>query len=279
MLVEKNSEFSLKNIERISDSGQLFSILVNIMEKLRSKDGCMWDREQTHDSIKRNIIEEAYEAVDSIEEKRFQELSEELGDILLQVVFHSKIAADSRQFNICDVLRKIIKKLIRRHPHVFDNKIVNSSHEVLANWEEIKKEERRVKDKKNKSMFSDIPKILPSLHYAYEIQNRASRLGFDWDNAGEVIQKIKEEIKEMDTEFKKGNTKKLEGEIGDILFSVVNLSRHINIDSEKSLKDTCKKFIKRFDFMEKYAEEHGLDFKNMTLDEKDKLWEVAKKNL
>jgi tetrapyrrole methylase family protein/MazG family protein len=282
--VKKNSKFDfkkidLKNIENINESAQLFSILVKIMEKLRSKDGCMWDREQTHDSIKRNIVEEAYEAVDSIEEKKYQELSEELGDILLQIVFHSQIACDNGQFNIYDVLKKIIKKLIRRHPHVFDNKIVSSSHEVLANWEEIKKEERKVKAKEDKSMFSDIPKILPSLHYAYEIQNRASRLGFDWDNACGVVQKIKEEIKEMDMEFTKGDSERLEGEIGDILFSMVNLSRHINIDSEKSLKDTCKKFIKRFDFMKKYAEEHHLDFKNMPLDEKDKLWEIAKKNL
>ncbi|MBM3707182.1 MAG: nucleoside triphosphate pyrophosphohydrolase [Actinobacteria bacterium] len=277
--MKKNFKISLKNIEYLSDSGKLFLILVNIMEKLRSENGCMWDREQTHESIKRNLVEEAYEAVDTIEEKKYQELSEELGDILLQVVFHSKIAADNRQFNICDVLKKIIKKLVRRHPHVFDNKIVNSSHEILTNWEEIKKEERRIKDRENKSMFSDIPKIIPSLHYAYEIQSRASRFGFDWDSLNGVIQKIKEEFKEIDAEYKKGDIKKLGEEIGDILFSIVNLSRHMSIDSEKSLKDACNKFIKRFDFMEKYAEERGLDFKNMPLDKKDKLWEIAKKNL
>ena len=275
----KKYEYNLKNIEQIDDSAKLFLILVDIMEKLRSEDGCMWDREQTHDSIKKNIIEEAYEAVEAIEEKNYEELSEELGDILLQVVFHSNIAANAGQFNISDVLKRIIKKLIRRHPHVFDSKTVRSSREILANWEEIKKEERFIKEKEDKSMFSDIPKILPSLHYAYEIQNRASRLGFDWNNLDGVIRKIKEEIKEMDNELKRDCTKKLEGEIGDILFSVINLSRHLNIDSERSLKETCKKFIKRFDFMEKYAEENRLDFKSMTLEEKDKLWEIAKKNL
>ncbi|MBM3707794.1 MAG: nucleoside triphosphate pyrophosphohydrolase [Actinobacteria bacterium] len=277
--MQKKSEFDKENIEHISDPGRLFLNLVKIMDKLRSENGCMWDREQTHESIKRNLVEEAYEAVETIEENKYQELSEELGDIILQVVFHSKIAADSGQFDICDVLRKIIKKLIRRHPHVFDSKVVNNSQEILVNWEEIKKQERKVKEKKNRSMFSEIPKIIPSLHYAYEIQNRASRLGFDWDSLNGVIMKIKEEIEEMYSEYKNGDTKKIGEEVGDILFSIVNLSRHLNIDSEKSLKNACKRFIERFDFMEKYAEEHGLDFKSMPLDKKDELWEIAKKNL
>ncbi|GAJ21635.1 unnamed protein product [marine sediment metagenome] len=167
----------LENIDKINDSSKLFSILVNIMKKLRSKDGCMWDREQSHDSIKRNLIEETYEAVECIESSNLEGLKEELGDLMLQIVFHSQMASESGEFNINDVMKNIIEKLIRRHPHVFENKILNNCDEILENWEDIKKAERKKSLKKKDSIFADIPKILPSLHYAYEIQNRASRLG------------------------------------------------------------------------------------------------------
>ncbi len=267
------------NLDSIDSPGELFLILVEVMKRLRSEEGCIWDREQTHDSIKRNLVEEAYEAVDSIEEKDYQDLKEELGDILLQVVFHSRIAADYDEFDIDDVLRTIIKKLVRRHPHVFSGRAVGSSDEVLANWEDIKKEERKNKSKKNDSMFSNIPRILPALHFAYEIQNRASRLGFDWEGPGGVVEKIKEEVTELEIEIRSRDKDRISDEIGDILFTIVNLSRHTDIDSEKSLKDTCKKFITRFDYMEKYAEENGLDFKNLSLAEKDNLWEIAKRNI
>ncbi len=267
------------NLDSIDSPGELFLILMEVMKILRSEEGCIWDREQTHDSIKRNLVEEAYEAVDSIEEKDYQDLKEELGDILLQVVFHSRIAADYDEFDIDDVLRTIIKKLVRRHPHVFSGRAVGSSDEVLANWEDIKKEERKNKSKKNDSMFSNIPRILPALHFAYEIQNRASRLGFDWEGPGGVVEKIKEEVTELEIEIRSRDKDRISDEIGDILFTIVNLSRHTDIDSEKSLKDTCKKFITRFDYMEKYAEENGLDFKNLSLAEKDNLWEIAKRNI
>ena len=267
------------NLDSIDSPGELFLILVEVMKRLRSEEGCIWDREQTHDSIKRNLVEEAYEAVDSIEEKDYQDLKEELGDILLQVVFHSRIAADYDEFDIDDVLRTIIKKLVRRHPHVFSGRVAGSSDEVLANWEDIKKEERKNKSKKNDSMFSNIPRILPALHFAYEIQNRASRLGFDWEGPGGVVEKIKEEVAELEIEIRSRDKDRISDEIGDILFTIVNLSRHTDIDSEKSLKDTCKKFITRFDYMEKYAEENGLDFKNLSLAEKDNLWEIAKRNI
>jgi len=269
----------LENIDKINDNSKLFSILVNIMKKLRSKDGCMWDREQSHDSIKRNLIEETYEAVECIESSNLEGLKEELGDLMLQIVFHSQMASESGEFNINDVMKNIIEKLIRRHPHVFENKILNNCDEILENWEDIKKAERKKSLKKKDSIFADIPKILPSLHYAYEIQNRASRLGFDWDEIKEVFKKIKEEINEINEELKRGKKDAVANEIGDTLFSIVNFSRHLDIDCEQCLKNTSKKFIQRFDFMEKYAKENNLDFKKMSLEEKDKLWEIAKKNL
>jgi tetrapyrrole methylase family protein/MazG family protein len=277
--------FAPEKIDGISSPPELFSILLLVMAKLRGDNGCMWDREQTHESIKRNLVEEAYEAVDSIEEKDHQELKEELGDIMLQVVFHSSIAEDDGEFGITDVLRSIIKKLVRRHPHVFAGTIVQNSDEVLSNWEDIKRKERQDKSQLNgrqgqesDSMFSNIPRLLPALHFAYEIQNRAARLGFDWEGPQGVIEKIREEAFELEKELSQKENNRVPEEIGDMLFTIVNLSRHMDIDSEKALKDSCRKFIARFDYMEKYAIEKGLDFKSMKLSAKDALWDIAKKN-
>lgn len=272
------TEKLLNNLGDIRNPGELFLILVAVMEKLRSEKGCVWDREQTHKTIKKNLVEEAYEAVESIEGESYQELKEELGDILLQVVFHSQIAQENSEFDINDVLRNILNKLVRRHPHVFGDKLVAGSQEVLANWEDIKKEERKEKSSKDLSVFTNIPKILPSLHYANEIQSRAARFAFDWEKSNDVLDKIKEEIEELERELPGGEIGQISDELGDILFSIVNLSRHLKIDSEESLKNTCKKFISRFDFMEDYALKHGLDFKNLSLVEKEKLWEIAKKS-
>lgn len=268
----------LENIDKINDSSKLFAILVNIMKKLRSPDGCMWDREQNHKTIKKNLIEETYEAVESIEDEDYKGLREELGDLLLQIVFHSQIASECKRFDISSVLRGIIKKLVRRHPHVFDGLDLTSSEKILQNWEDIKKRERK-KKKKPGSIFSGIPRSLPSLHYAFEIQNRASRLGFDWEAAVDIFGKMEEELDELKREVKKNERSAVSGEIGDVLFTVVNFSRHLGIDCEDSLYNTSKKFIKRFDFMEKYAGENNLDFKNLPLEEKDRLWEMAKKEI
>ena len=211
MTIDPKFSFRAEDIEKEDDPGRLFLILVRIMEKLRSEKGCVWDREQTHQSIKKNMIEEAYEAVESIDNDNFQELKEELGDILLQVVFHSQIASDNGEFEINEVLRTIIVKLIRRHPHVFSDKEVANSSEVLANWEDIKKEERKEKLTGSTSIFANIPKILPALHYAYEIQNRAARLGFDWEDTDGVIKKLMEEFDELKDEIEAGNSTALSG--------------------------------------------------------------------
>ena len=271
------TEKLLNNLGDIRNPGELFLILVAVMEKLRSEKGCVWDREQTHKTIKKNLVEEACEAVESIEGESYQELKEELGDILLQVLFHSQIAKENSEFDINDVLRNVLNKLVRRHPHVFGDKLVAGSQEVLANWEDIKKEERKEKSSNDLSVFTNIPKMLPSLHYANEIQSRAARFGFDWEKSNDVLDKIKEEIEELERELPGRKISQISDELGDILFSIVNLSRHLKIDSEESLKNTCKKFINRFDFMEDYALKHGLDFKNLSLVEKEELWEIAKK--
>ncbi len=269
----------LKLLDRIEQADELFKILLDIMKRLRSDKGCLWDREQDHKSLKKNLIEETYETVEAIESGDPENLTEELGDLLLQVVFHGQIADDEGTFNASDIIRTIIKKLLRRHPHVFSGARAGSSMEILAKWEDIKKEERKNSKKDGDSIFSGIPGSLPSLHYAYEIQNRASRLGFDWDDPADVYKKIIEELGELKKEADEDNMKAASAELGDLLFSIVNYGRHLGIDIEKSLKDTGRRFIERFKLMEKIAEEKDLDFSSLPLREKDILWEMAKKKI
>ena len=249
------------------------------MRRLRSDKGCLWDREQDHSTLKKSLIEEAYETVEAIDSGDAAELKEELGDLLLQIIFHGQIAEEGGNFSHSDIIRGIIKKLLRRHPHVFSDTDASSSREILANWEDIKKEERKNSNKEKDSIFSGIPRSLPGLHYAYEIQNRASRLGFDWEKAEDVYEKIVEEMNELEKEAAIGDLKAVSEELGDLLFSIVNYGRHLGIDIEKSIKDTCKKFISRFKLMEDMAREDGEDFKELSLEEKDRLWEKAKKRL
>ncbi|MCJ7665826.1 MAG: nucleoside triphosphate pyrophosphohydrolase [Actinobacteria bacterium] len=269
----------LDKLDEIKSPDRLFTILLDTMRVLRSPRGCMWDREQDHKSLKKSLIEEAYETIEAIEKEDPLSLREELGDLMLQTVFHSQIADEDGHFNMSDVLRGIIRKLLRRHPHVFGDQDVSCSDEILSNWEDIKKKERRQNNKDKDSIFSGIPLTLPSLHFAYEVQNRASRLGFDWDNAGDVHKKILEELEELDQEIDKKNSKSAQDEMGDLLFSIINYSRHLGIDIEKSLKDTSRKFIERFKFMEETAGEKGSDFKKLSLEEKERLWEKSKKYL
>lgn len=266
-------------LDRIEQADELFKILLDIMKRLRSDKGCLWDREQDHRSLKKNLIEETYETVEAIESGDSENLAEELGDLLLQVVFHGQIADEEGSFNASDIIRTIIKKLLRRHPHVFGGTRAGSSREILAKWEDIKKEERKNGKKDGDSIFSGIPGSLPSLHYAYEIQNRASRLGFDWDDPADVYKKIIEELGELKKEADDDNMKAASAELGDLLFSIVNYGRHLGIDIEKSLKDTGRRFIERFKLMEKIAEEKDLDFSSLPLREKDMLWKMAKKKI
>ncbi len=246
-----------------------FDDLVEIVAKLRSPSGCLWDREQTHHSIKENLIEEAYETVDAIERGDFSHLKEELGDLLLQVVFHAQMASEKKKFSVDKVVSEISQKLIRRHPHVFGNKKVSSSQEILKHWEEIKREE-----KGRESILDEVPSFLPALYYAYKLQTQVARTGFDWEKKEGVFEKLIEEIEELK---KAGESReKVEEELGDILFSLINLARHLEINAEGCLRQACKKFAERFRQMEKLAKKQGKDFSKMSLEEKDKLWEMVK---
>lgn len=249
-----------------------FSRLVEIMEKLRSEDGCPWDRVQTHDSLKKYLIEETYELIDAIERGDYEAMKEELGDLLLQVVFHSKIAKDSGKFDIDDVIDSISEKMISRHPHVFGSADFKTPEEVLNQWDDRKREEGKLK----KSILEGIPSSLPALMRAYKLQSRAAKVGFDWDNIEGVIDKIEEEIRELKDAMKENKKERIEEELGDLLFSIVNFGRFIKIDPETALRKTNRKFEERFRSLERLVREQGKNLKDLSLDEMDALWNVVK---
>lgn len=253
-----------------------FQSLVEIMERLRGKRGCPWDREQTRQSIKPYLLEEAYELLEALDKEDTESIKEELGDLLFQILFHAQIAKEKGEFDIQDVLKTNREKMLTRHPHVFGNKEVSTSREVLVNWEEIKKNE--AKNKKRESILDGVPYRLPALLKAYRFQEKASRVGFDWDNIRDVTKKIEEELGELKRELSAGKkTRLVEEEIGDLLFSIVNLSRFIKINPEEALKKTIDKFKKRFQKIEKELSRRGKNFKETTLEEMDEIWNRAKR--
>lgn len=250
-------------------TGEKFQELAGIMFKLRKE--CPWDREQTHDSIKGATIEETYELIEAIDLKNFDEMKSELGDLLLHILFHSVIAEENKQFNINDVIDSIKDKLIRRHPHVFGNTKVNGTEEILKNWEEIKLSEGR------DSVLEGVPKNLPSLARAYRLQEKASKVGFDWDNKKDVWKKVIEEIEEMHEMEENNNKVKLEEELGDVFFALTNYARFLGINPENALRLTNEKFIKRFSYVEKKIKESGKKLTESNLKEMDKFWEESKR--
>ena len=246
-----------------------FDEFVNIVKRLR-KD-CPWDRIQTHLSLRRCLLEETYEVLEAIDEGNMQELKKELGDILLQVVFHSNIAEENKDFTLSEVIRSETSKLIERHPHVFGDVQVKDSDEVKKNWERLKKKEGRI------SIIDGIPEELPALLKAYRIQEKASKVGFDWKDEKPVFDKIIEEINELRNNIDTGKpVKEIEDEFGDVLFSIVNYSRFLKINPEDALRRTIKKFRKRFQKIEKFAEENNKVLDEMTLEEMDEIWNKAK---
>lgn len=244
--------------------GEKLEELLRIGRLLRKK--CPWDAEQDFDSIKYTLREEAYEVIDTIEEKDFSHMIEELGDLLFNIFFISIIAEEKKLFTLEDIVDKVIDKLINRHPHVFGDIRVNSSEEALSNWEKIKRAE-------NKGAM-DVPMTLPALVLAHKVQEKARRMGFDWDDYKGPREKINEELRELDSAIEK--KRNIEEEIGDLLFSVVNTARLLGIDSESALRGTVKKFIKRFTQMEELAKERNISLEGLTLEEMDKLWEEIK---
>ena len=249
-----------------------FAKLVEIIETLRGPDGCPWDKEQTRESIKPLLIEEAYEVVEAIENKDPKLIMEELGDLLLQVIFHAQLAKENKEFTINEVLDCLNAKMIRRHPHVFEDKNARNSKEVLLQWENIKKNENNNK----KSYLEGIPKNLPAILYAQRLQDKASRVGFDWKNADEVAAKFREEIAEFYKAMESGKKEDIEEEIGDLFFTLINISRFLKINPEDALKKTSGKFISRFKHIERTVEKTGKNIENFSLAELDKLWEEAK---
>ena len=246
-----------------------FKELVDIIYKLRLE--CPWDREQSNDSIKSATIEEAYEVVEAIENNDFNELKIELGDLLLHVIFHSVIAEGEKKFNLDDVINSIKTKLIRRHPHVFGEVRVQDAEEVKKNWEAIKLDEGR------KSVLEGVPENLPSLQKAFRLQEKASKVGFDWNNKDDVWKKVIEEIEEMHKSEKEESKKELENEIGDVFFAMVNYSRFLGLNPEYALRRSIKKFIKRFNYIEEKVSESGRNISESNLEEMDKFWNESKK--
>lgn len=248
--------------------------LIKIMELLRSENGCPWDREQNHQSIRSNVIEEAYEVADAIDSGSKEMLVEELGDLLLQVVFHARMDEEAGGFNFDDVCDGICKKLVYRHPHVFGDIDADTSDQVLKNWDALKKKEK--KQESFTDTLNSVPKAFPALMRSQKVQKRAARAGFDFDNKSDVYDKIAEEMVELSDADTLNDGKKIFEEYGDLLFSVVNLARFLNIDAEEALAASTDKFISRFEKVEQLAIERGIDMPNTPITELDILWDEAK---
>jgi len=245
-----------------------FEGLVDIVKKLRIE--CPWDKEQTNDSIKAATIEEAYEVVESIDNKNYAELKNELGDLLFHIVFHSVMAEEINEFKLVDVIDSIKEKLIRRHPHVFGETVVDGSEQVKKNWETIKLGEGR------DSVLEGVPENLPSLQRAHRLQEKAAKVGFDWEKKEDVWKKVIEEIEEMHHSEREESKEELENEIGDVFFALVNYARFLNINPEYALRKTNKKFVRRFNYIEKKISETGRKINESNLQEMDKYWEESK---
>ncbi len=246
-----------------------FDELLQIMYKLRNE--CSWDKVQTFDSIKAATLEEAYEVVEAIDNKDYDDLKSELGDLLLHIVFHSVIAEEKNLFTISEVIDSIKEKLIRRHPHVFGDVKVKTNKEIENNWEKIKMQEGR------NSILEGIPKALPELHKAARMQEKVSKVGFDWEKKEDVWEKVKEEIEEMHESEKSGNKDLMEKEMGDVFFALINYSRFIGINPENALRRTNKKFINRFNYIEEQLKKKGKSITESNIKEMDKYWEESKK--
>lgn len=250
------------------------SDLLKIMKILRSPEGCPWDREQSHESIKKSLIEETYEVVEAINKNDKELMTEELGDVLLQVVFHSQIARENGEFDFSDVCDGICKKLIERHPHVFGDVSVKDSGEVLENWEQIKSRTKHRKTQTDKML--SVPRELPALMRSAKIQEKAAKVGFDWDDASGAFDKLSEESEELKAAVRNNDKENMTEELGDLLFSAVNVSRFIGVDAEEALTASTDKFLNRFSVVERLAKERNIDMEKSSIEELDRLWDEAK---
>lgn len=275
---------------------QPFDELVALVTRLRSPDGCPWDKKQTHDSLKPYLVEESYEVLDALDRNNPQELREELGDLFLQVLLHAELEAEEEHFNIQDVITSLHNKLVRRHPHVFghaeENQPSLDSEQVINQWEQIKQAER-IDQGQDDSILKGVPASLPALLRSYQVQKRASRVGFDWKQPEQVVEKIDEELQELreatlryhalpnrDSHGEDGHAEQeaIENEFGDVLFTVANLARHLSVNPEEALRKSCNRFVSRFSFMEQRASETGQPLQQLTDTEWETLWAAAKQH-
>ena len=258
-------------------AGEWFTKLVALQARLRGPSGCPWDREQTHESLRKFLIEEAYEVLDAMESGDAKKFASELGDLLLQVIFHSILAEETGRFTISDVIESVHTKMIRRHPHVFGDVTARTSSAVLKNWEEIKRQERAEEKEAEDSIVAGAPRSLPGVLEAYQLTRRASRAGFDWDNLAGVLEKLDEERREIEAARANASSpQKLEEETGDLLFVCVNIARFLGVDPEIALKKANAKFKRRFQAMEAAASKSGRLFTDLPRDEKEALWNRVK---
>lgn len=240
------------------------------MARLRAPNGCPWDRKQSHKSLRENLLEESYETLEALDEADAKKLREELGDLLMQIIFQAQIATEAGEFTINDVIESINTKLIHRHPHIFGSVKLKTAEDVAHNWEELKKEERE----SGTSILASVPRQMPALGLSQAIQRRVAQVGFDWENTDDVIDKVAEEVRE----FKTAETREEQArEFGDLLFTLANLARRMGIDLEAALRETNRRFTRRFIYMEELCRQRGLDFSKLSLDEQNALWEEAKK--
>jgi len=261
----------------MQDKLKAFERLLTIMEDLRAK--CPWDMKQTMESLRHLTIEETYELADAIIEKDLQEIKGELGDLMLHLVFYSKIASETNDFDIADVLNSVCDKLVRRHPHIYGDVKANTEEEVKANWEKIKLTEKNSRTNElKKSVLEGVPNSLPALVKASRIQEKVKGIGFEWQNKEQVWEKVEEELAELKVEENHQNQELMEEEFGDVLFSLINYARWIGVNPENALEKTNKKFIKRFQWMEIKTKSEGKDLSEMSLSEMDKYWDMAKEN-
>lgn len=249
--------------------------LLEIMAKLRSPEGCPWDIKQTHKSLVKDLIEESYEVIDAINQEDPKLLADELGDLLLQIVFHTQIAKENNQFSMNEVIEAICTKMIRRHPHVFSDTKVSDVNDVLTNWEAIKQQEKLNSDRT--SILDGIPQQLPALMRAEKIQSKVQKVGFDWDNIQGPLNKLNEEVQEFQETVANNDYQGMTEELGDLLFSIVNIARHLDLNPELALTNTNENFIKRFQHMEEQAKAINRKLEDMSFAEMDQLWENAKK--
>ena len=257
-------------------SGERFEALVRIMERLRADDGCPWDREQTRETLKPFLIDEAYEVVEAIDEGDPKHLMEELGDLLFQVVFHAQVAAERRELTIGQVLAATADKMVRRHPHVFGDGTASTTHEVLVQWEELKREERNAAAVIPASALDGVPRELPGLLRAQRLQDKASRVGFDWPEISGVMAKVEEELDELREAMRSAVPEEIEQELGDVLFSLVNLARFLNLNAEDALRKSITRFAARFQWMEEALQRDGRRLREVGLEEMERLWQQAK---